>query len=64
MICLSQAAMARLEHLTEVACLLLSWGNVSDRPQEPPMVVPVDPFEGGELVGLGPPMMDSAEALS
>ena len=39
----------RLEQLAEVVCLLLRWGNVSDRPEEPSMVVPVDPFEGGEF---------------
>ena len=68
----------QLEPLAEVVCLLLRWGNVSDRSEEPSMVVPVDPFEGGEFdrfetppgtapgdeFGLGPPMMDSAKALS
>ena len=66
----------RLEQLAEIVRLLLCWGDVSDRPEEPSVVVPVDPFEGGEFdrfeARQGPrramssvlysPMMDSAKA--
>jgi hypothetical protein len=61
-----------------VFAICFDWGNVSDGPEEALVVVPVDPFQGGQLdsvqtapwpsttdqLGLNKPMIDSAIALS